>query len=139
MYTPLATTFTAVFCLRFCFKIISFFSNSFFLLEVSRELPQRSTFEHITRCSYFLVVHCAVFNPSTHFCFGYFNPVCSDIFGCVTFQPTFSFCSVPNLPHLHQFVHLFPYNGFQFLFFLGRVPIKPLDFANFFRTCKHDS
>ncbi len=62
------------------------------------------------------------------------------LFLCVSHSNLlFDFCSVPNLPHLHQFVHPLPYSGFQFLFFLGQVPIKPLDFANFFRTCKHDS
>jgi hypothetical protein len=35
----------------------------------------------------------------------------------------------------HTFVSssiLLPYSGFQFLFFMGQVPNKPLDFANFF-------
>jgi hypothetical protein len=33
-----------------------------------------------------------------------FNPVCSSFFVCVAFQPI-DVCSVPSLPHFHQFVH----------------------------------
>ncbi len=46
---------------------------------------------------------------------------------------------VPNLPHFVNSSILLPYSGFQFLFFLGRVPNKPSDFANLFRTCQHVS
>jgi hypothetical protein len=46
------------------------------------------------------------------------------------------FCS--KLATFRQFI-LLPYSGFQFLFFLWQAPIKPLDFANFFRTCQHVS
>jgi hypothetical protein len=72
-----------------------FSQNSYFLLEVSRELPQRSTLNTFFVALSFLVVRLHSFNP-----------VCSYIFVCVTFQPI-DFCSVPNLPHLCQFVHSF--------------------------------
>jgi hypothetical protein len=52
---------------------------------------------------------------------------------CVTSQPAIDFCSVPNLPHFVNSSILLPHSGFQFLFFLGRVPTKP------FRTCHHVS
>jgi hypothetical protein len=79
-------------------------------------------------------------HPSTHISYQVILTLFVTLFLCVSHSNLlFDFCSVPNLPHLHQFVHSLPYSGFQFLFFLGQVPIKPLDFANFFRTCKHDS
>jgi hypothetical protein len=34
------------------------------------------------------------------------------------------------MPHFVNSSILLPYSGFQFLFFLGQVPNKPLDFAN---------
>ncbi len=49
------------------------------------------------RFSFLLVSPCS---------FPQFNPVCSYIFVCVTFQPI-DFCSVPNLPHFRQFVQYF--------------------------------
>ncbi len=80
MYTPSATTFTALFRLQFRLETNSLFSNSFFQLEVSRELPQRSTLNTS------LVAH----NFSLFFCV-VFNPVFSYIFVCVIFQPTIDF------------------------------------------------
>jgi hypothetical protein len=53
-------------------------------------------------------------------------------FLCVTFQPI-DFCSVPNLPHIRQFVHFL--SALQWLpnFILrGRSAQQTLDFANFF-------
>jgi hypothetical protein len=32
-----------------------------------------------------------------------------------------------------------PYSGFQFLFFVGLGPTKPLGFTNLFQPCKHVS
>jgi hypothetical protein len=95
VYTPLATTFTAFFVFDFVQKSTVFFPNSFFLLEVSRELPQRSTlnmffhFSQFSRCS----LHSLTLFALTFLCVSQFNPVI--------------FCSVPNLPHLHQFTHSF--------------------------------
>jgi hypothetical protein len=118
VYTPLATTFTALFCLRYHLEINSFFSYSFIPLEVSRELPQRLT----------SLFSCAVLT------------LFALTFVCV------SHSSLQLIFVLFQTCHTFinssfflPYSGFQFLFFLERVPIKPLDFANLSQTCKHVS
>ncbi len=120
--------FHSTFHLRFRLEINSFFSKFIFLLEVSRELPQRSTLNTLLVALSIFVIHLHSFNP-----------VCSYIFSCVTFQPT-DFCSVPNLPHFRQFFHFFlPTVASNFLLFLGRVPNKPLDIANLFRPRKHDS
>ncbi len=73
--------------------------------------------EHVTHCSYFFVVLLRSFQP--HFYFGYLNLVCSYIFVCVTFQPLFDFCSVPNLPHLRQFVHSSALQWLPILILLG--------------------
>ncbi len=122
----LSFAFESDFVLKFCsVHSIGYNFHSTFSLEIllrnhllflkfipSVGSKQRATttldFEHVTRCSYFLLSFCTVSNPSTRFCFGYFNPVFSYIFGvCVTFQPTFDFCSGLNLPHLRQFVRSF--------------------------------
>jgi hypothetical protein len=47
-----------------------------------------------------------------------FNPVRHSIFSYVTFKPTFRF----SCQTLVNSSNLLPYSGFQFLFFLGRVP-----------------
>jgi hypothetical protein len=53
----LHTTFTAFSCLRFCLEINSFFPKLFFfLLEVSRELPQCSTLNTFFIAPSFLIV-----------------------------------------------------------------------------------
>ncbi len=90
-----------------------------FILSVGSKQRATTTLdsEHVTRCSYFFVVLLSSFQP--HFNFGYFNLVCSYIFVCVTFQPLFDFCSVPNLPHLRQFVHSFALQWLPILILLG--------------------
>jgi hypothetical protein len=82
------------FCLWFRLEISSFPKTHIFLLEVSRELPQRSTLNSFFIALSFLVVH---LHSLTLFAL---------TFLCVTFQPV-DFCSVPKLPHLRHFVHSF--------------------------------
>ncbi len=96
--------FHSTFCLRFRLEINSFFSNSFFLLEVSRELPQRLTLNTSLVTHIFLLFSCAV---STLFAL---------IFLCV------SHSSLQSIFVLFQTCHTFvnlsillPYSGFQFL------------------------
>jgi hypothetical protein len=68
VYTPLATTYTALFACDFVQR--STVSAKFsFLLEVSKELPQRSTLNTFFRCS-----------QLSRCLFAQFNPVCSCIF-----------------------------------------------------------
>jgi len=98
--------FHSTFCLQFRSEINSFFSKFSFLLEVSRELPQRSTLNTFFRCSQFLTVRS---HSLTLFALAFF--VCATL---SSVRPTL------------------PYSGFHFLFFVGRVPNKPLDFANLF-------
>jgi hypothetical protein len=98
--------FHSTFHLRFRLEVKSFFPKFSFLLEVSRELPQRSTLNTFFRCSQFS--RCP-FVQLTLFALAFFV--------CATFSS----------------VHpILPYSGFHFLFFVGRVPNKPLDFANLF-------
>jgi hypothetical protein len=94
VYTPLATTFIALFACNF-FQKSTIFPKFIFLLEVSRELPQCLTLNMSLVALSIFVIHLRSFNP-----------VCSYIFSCVAFQPT-NFCSVQNLPHFRQFVHSF--------------------------------
>jgi hypothetical protein len=105
VYTPLATIFTA-FSLAISFRNQQFFSKFSFLLEVSRELPQRSTLNTFFVALSFLVIR---LHSLTLFALAFFV--------CATFS------SVRPI--------FLPYSGFHFLFLLGRVPNKPLDFANF--------
>ncbi len=65
-----------------------------------------------------------------------FNPI-GLIFLCVSDPSLEFFFFFPNLPHFINSSILLPYSGFQFLFFLGRVPNKPSDSANLFRTRQH--
>ncbi len=125
--TPLATAFTALFRLRFCLEINSFPKIHIFLLEVSRELPHRSTLNtFFVALSFFVVrLHSLTIFALTFLCVSHSNLL---IF--VLFQTCHTFVNLSIL---------LPYSGFQFLFFLGRVPNKPLDFANFFWLRKHDS
>jgi hypothetical protein len=105
--------FHSTFRLRFCLELISFFPNSVFLLEVGRELPQRSIFEHITGCSYFRCCFAQIPAPGwrtphhTYFVSGYFNPVCYSIFVCVSRSSLhfdFLFCSKLATPFsIHPF------------------------------------
>jgi hypothetical protein len=92
-----------------------------------RELPQCSTLNtSLVALSFFVVLLRS------------FNPVCSYIW-CVSHSSLLIFVLFQTC---HIFVNvsiLLPYSGFQFLLFLRRVPNKPLDFANFFRPCKHNS
>ncbi len=71
--------FHSTFCLQFRLEI-----NCLFQIHFSVRSKQRALdFEHVFRCSQFS--HCS---------FAQFNPVCSYIFVCVTFQPSeFFFCS----------------------------------------------
>ena len=48
------------------------------------------------------------------------------------------FCPIPILFHVPPCT-VWPYSGYQILFFLGQLPCKPLDFANFLWTFKHVS
>jgi hypothetical protein len=87
--------FHSTFRLQFHLEIISFFPNSVFLLEVSRELPQCSILNTLPIASIFSLLLCAVSSPwlpdtqLTNLVSGYFNPVCYSVFVCVTFQPMF--------------------------------------------------
>jgi hypothetical protein len=123
---PVALSFAFVsdFVLKFCsvhsigysfhstFSLAVSFRNQQFLFKfiLSVGSKQRATttldFKHVIRYSYFFFLRS-------------FNPVCSFIFVCVTFQPTIGFCSVPNLPHLHQFVHSFALQWLPILILLG--------------------
>ncbi len=68
-----------------------------------------------------------------------FNPVCPFYF-CVSYfdLQTFLFCPNSISPFVSLCTTLL-YSGYNFLFFLGRVPYKSLDFTNLFWTFKHDS
>jgi hypothetical protein len=123
----LATTSTALFCLRFRLEINSFSKTHIFLLEVSRELPQRSTLNTFFIALSFLVVrlHSLTLFALTFLCVSH-----SNLLVFVLFQTCHIFFNSSIL---------LPYSGFQFLFFVGQVLNKPLDFANFFQPCKHNS
>ncbi len=43
---------------------------------------------------------------------------------CVTFQPAIDFCSVPNLPHLCQFVHCFALQWLLIFILLGTSALQ---------------
>jgi hypothetical protein len=106
VYTPLATTFTALFACDFVQK-----SKVSFQIQFSVGSKQRATttldFEHVfSLLSVFSLFVCTVL---TLFALAFFV--------CATFSSV-----RPTLP----------YSGFHFLFFVGRVPNKPLDFANLF-------
>ncbi len=126
VYTPLATTFTALFAYDFVYKSAVLFSDFIFLLEVSRELPRCSTLNTFFVALSFLIVrlHSLTLFALTFLCVSHSNLL---IF--VLFQTCHTFVSSSIL---------LPYSGFQFLFFVGPVPNKPLDFASFFWSCKHD-
>jgi hypothetical protein len=81
--------------LAISFRNQQFFQNSYFPVGSKQRATTTLDYEHVFRCSQFS--RCSL---------AQFNPVCSYIFVCVTFQPI-DFCSVPNLPHLRQFVHSF--------------------------------
>ncbi len=125
--TPLATTFTALFCLRFHLEINSFLKTCIFLLEVSRELPQHSTLNTFFIALSFLVV---CLHSLTLFALAFLCVSHSNLLIFVLFQTCQTIISSSIL---------LPYSGFQFLFFVGWVPNKPLDFANFFQPYKQDS
>ncbi len=118
--------FHSTFLLAISFINQQFSKNSYFPVGSKQRATTMLDFENVFRCSQFS--RCSL---------AQFNPVCSYILVCVTFQPI-DFCSVPNLPHLRQFVHSFALHWLPIFFFMGWVPNKPLDFANFFRPCKHD-
>ncbi len=120
--------FHSTFSLAISFRNQQLFPKFIFFPVGSK---QRATtmlnFEHVTCCSqFFPLFFCTV---STLFAL---------TFVCVSYSShwfvLFQTCHISvNLSIL------LPYNVFQFLLFLGRVPNKPLDFANFFWPCKYDS
>jgi hypothetical protein len=87
-------------------------------------------FKHGTRCSYFFVVVLRSFlpwadgHPSTPFCIKLFLTLFVIQFLCVShFNLPFDFVLFQPC---HTFINssiLLPYSGFQFIFFLGQVPI----------------
>ncbi len=121
----LSFAFVSDFVSRFRLEINNFFSNSFFLLEVSRELPQCST---LNTHSLFVFFHCSFeqFSTPSHIVVSVILTLFALTILCVShsnlhlifvlFQTCFTFVNSSIL---------LPYSGFQFLFFLGRVPIKP--------------
>ncbi len=114
-------TFHSTFCLRFRLEISSsFFPNSVFLLEVRRELPQRSTLNTFFVALSFLV---ARMHSLSLLALNFLHVSHSNLLIFVLFQTYHTFVSSS---------FLLPYSSFQFLFFVGRVPNKPLDFASFF-------
>jgi hypothetical protein len=122
----LATTSTALFALDFASKSsIIFFSTLFFLLKVSKSYHSTQFLNTSLLAHIFPFLFCAVFdpgltsNPAHIFLSGYFNPICHTYFLCVTFQPTFRFCFVLTLPHLHQFVHSFTLQWLPIFILLG--------------------
>jgi hypothetical protein len=122
VYTPSATTFTALFCLQL-FRNQQFLFTFIFLLEVNRATTTLDV-ENVTRCSYLSLISYPVLNP-----------IALIFFLCRI--PIYSWFFVPNFPHFVNSSILLPYSGFKFLFFLGQVPNKPLDFPNLFRTRQH--
>jgi hypothetical protein len=94
------------FSLAISFRNQQFLSKFSFLLEVSKELPQRSTLNPFFVALSFLVVRLHSLT----------------LFALVFFCVCHIFVSSPNL---------LPYSGFHFLFLMGQEPSKPLDFANF--------
>ncbi len=91
--------FHSTFSLAISFRNQQFLSKFSFLLEVSRELPQRSTLNTFFRCSQFS--RCSLHS---------FNPVCSCIFLCVpqfcqftqSFAPQWIPFFVPRGPNSQQ-------------------------------------
>ncbi len=110
--------FHSTFHLRFYLKI-----NSFFQIHLSVESKQRATttldFEHVFVALSFLVVrlHSLTLLALSFLCVSHSNLL---IFVLSQTCHTFISSSI-----------IWPYSGFQFLFFVGRVPNKPLAFANF--------
>ncbi len=113
------------FSLAISFKNQHFFFTFIFLLEVSKELPQRSTLNTSLvahNCRYSLAQFLTLL---LWYLFCVSNPGLQLIFFAL------------NLPHFVNSSIFLPYSGFQFLVFLGPAPTKPLDFVNFFRTRQH--
>jgi hypothetical protein len=108
------------FSLAISFRNQQFFSKFSFLLEVSRELPQRSTLNTFFVALSFLVVY---LQSLTLFALTFLCVSHSNLLIFVLSQTCHTFVSSSIL---------LPYSGFQFLFFVGRVSNKPLDFTNFF-------
>ncbi len=95
---------------------------------MSRELPQCLTLNTSLVALSIFVIYSRSFNPVLFLHFFRVSHFSLLIF--VLFQTCHTF--------VNSFI-LLPYSGFQLLLFLGRVPNKPLDIANLFRPCKHDS
>ncbi len=79
----------------------------------------------VRHCSYLSLFSCV------------FNPIAL-IFLCVL-HPSLQLIFCSKLATLRQFVHSFALQRLLILFFLGRVPNKPLDFVNLSRTRQHVS
>ncbi len=105
-----------------CLVKYDFTFHSFLQIQFSVGSKQRATttldFEHVFVALSFLVVRLHSFNP-----------VCSCIFVCVTFEPI-DFCSVPNLQNFRQLVQSFALQWLP-ISILGGTSVQPLDFANF--------
>jgi hypothetical protein len=115
------------FSLAISFINQQFFSKFIFLLEVSRELPQRSTLNTLPVALSIFIIH---LHSSALFALTFFRVSHFSLLIFVLSQTCHTF--------VNSFIFLH-YSGFQFLLFLGRVPNKPLDIANLFRPRKHDS
>ncbi len=118
------------------------FVIAFFLLEVDRSYHNTQFWTRLFYCLIFLIVFLAQFSTlgSAHRLYWLllFNPVCPFLLLCVS-RPTNSlFCPIPIPFHVSPCTIL-PYSGYHFLFFLGRLPCTPLEFANFLWTFKHVS
>ncbi len=115
------------FCFRFCLEINSFFPNSFFCWKWAESYHNAQLW---TCHSLLLVISLPTCAVSTLFALIFFRVSHFSLRIFVLFQTCHTF--------VNSFI-LLPYSGFQLLLFLGRVPNKPLDIANLFWPCKHES
>ncbi len=127
--TSLATT-SKVFLLYILLQNHQPFHFNFVLCVGSQQKqPQHSILNTSLVGSYFSVLFSTVFDPGLTsnrariFVSSYFNHIRCSYFLCVTFQPTFLFFVFKPCHTLVNSSILLPDNGFQFLFFLGRVSI----------------
>ncbi len=98
----------------FRLDIISFFPNSVFSVGSKQRATTTLDFEHVSSCSYFFIVILRSYQPlaaehlSSHIWYQVILTLFVTLFLCVSNSNLrFNFCSVPNLPHLRQFVHSF--------------------------------
>jgi hypothetical protein len=133
----------SIFHLQFRLEISKLFT-SFFCWKLAVATTALN-FEHIYFCcTYFVRSFCADrpwadIKPSSHFLYQVILTLLVNFIFCVSHSNLHNnFLLQSCLNFVSLFIAL-PYSGYHLLFFLGRVPIKPLDFACLFWAFKHDS